>query len=138
MTQTATVSRTLQNGMAEICVVREGACSHNCSDCQGCMTAKQPTVYAQAKNPAGAKAGDIVVVESKNGPLLGIAVVVYLIPMLLLLAGYFIGYALGFSQNGCILVAFLFFVVSFGLSVLLNRYVKQNRAVTMTITKVVV
>lgn len=137
MTQTATVSRILNNGTAEICVVRAGACSHDCSDCQGCMTVKQPTVYAQAGNPVHAKKGDIVTVESNNGPLLAIAVMVYLIPMMLMIIGYAVGSSLGLSQNGCILVAFAFFAASFVLSILLNHYVKQHKSVSMTIIKVI-
>ena len=45
MTQVAQVKRIIPGNKAEIAVVRQGACAHNCSECGGCMTAQQPAVY---------------------------------------------------------------------------------------------
>lgn len=89
MQQTATVQRILSNGRAEIAVPRKSACGHDCEECAGCGVTGT-SVLAEAENPIGAKPGDKVVVESSSGTVLGIIAVVYLIPVILFLLGYFL------------------------------------------------
>ena len=136
MTQTAQVKQTFPNGTAQVAVVRQGACAHNCSECGGCMTAAQPTVTALAQNPVGAREGELVVVETSNSQLMGIIAFVYLVPMVLLIAGYLAAQALGLSQGWCILAAVAAFAVSILLVVGLDRLVKKRRALQFRIVAV--
>lgn len=133
MTQTAQVKRAFSNGTAEVAVVRQGACAHNCSECGGCMTAAQPTVTALAENTVGAREGELVVVETENTQLMGIIAFVYLVPMALLVGGYLVAQAFGLGQGWCILAGVAAFAVSILLVVRLDRWVKRRKALQFKI-----
>ena len=89
MTQIATVERILDADHAEISVPRKSACGHDCEECAGCGVSGA-SVYARAANPIGARPGQKVVVESSTKKMLRIVALVYLIPVVLFLAGYVI------------------------------------------------
>ena len=129
MTQVAQVKRILPNGRAEIAVVRQGACAHNCAECGGCMTAQQPTVTAVAENAAGAQAGEMVVVETENSTLMGVIAFVYLVPMAFLVAGYLIAQLAGMTSGWCILAGAAAFMVSILFVVMLDRHIKKRQAI---------
>ena len=133
MTQTAQVKRLLPGGKAEIAVVRQGACAHDCSECGGCMTAQQPTVTAVADDLVGIQEGDIVTVETENAKLMGVIAFVYLVPMVLLVAGYLAAQAAGMTQGWCILAGAAAFAVSIFLVVLLDRHIKKSKAIRFQI-----
>ena len=136
MTQTAQVTQIFPNGTAQVAVIRQGACAHNCSECGGCMTAAQPTVTALAQNSVGAREGELVVVETENAQLMGIIAFVYLVPMALLIAGYLAAQAAGLTQGWCILAAVAAFAVSILLVVALDRSVKRRHALQFRIVAV--
>ena len=133
MTQTAQIKQTFPNGTAEVAVIRQGACAHNCSDCGGCMTAAQPTVTALAENMVGARVGELVVVETENAQLMGIIAFVYLVPMVLLVAGYLLAQSLGLTQGWCILAGAIAFAVSVLLIIALDRQVKRRKSIQFRI-----
>ncbi len=93
MTQTVTVSRILDAQTAEISIVRPGACGKNCAACGGLCAPGAPLV-ARARNPVGAHPGDRVVVETSSKEVVGLAALVYLLPVVLFFAGYAAGGAL--------------------------------------------
>ena len=95
MQQNAQVLRDLGDGCAEVVVMRKSACSGDCHQCSGCAAVTQK-VTVKAKNLIGAQAGDRVVVESDTKSVLASVFVVYLPPMVLFFAAYFIGMSLGF------------------------------------------
>lgn len=134
MTQIAQVKKILAPDLAEIAVVRQGACSHNCSDCGGCMTAAQPTVTARAENRVGAREGELVVVETASAQLLGMMAFVYLLPMVLLIGGYLAAQAMGAATGWCILAGVAAFAVSIGLIVGLDRHMKRTKGIQFKIT----
>ena len=93
MTQIATVERILDDTHAEISVPRKSACGHDCEECAGCGVSGV-SVYVKALNTVGAQPGQKVVVESDTKKMLKIVSFVYLIPVILFLAGYLIMLAL--------------------------------------------
>jgi len=106
MEQTVQVRRTFENGTAEVICVRESACSGDCHKCSGCGAQKE-TMIITANNPIAAKAGDMVVIESATGPVLKAAAMLYILPVVLFLAGYLLGehlFRLGplFGVNGIV------------------------------------
>lgn len=133
MRQTAQVKRVLDGGMAEVSVTRQGACSHNCSECGGCNTGVLPTVTACAVNPVGAREGDMVLIETPSDKLLGVAALVYLLPVILLIGGYLAGAVAGFGSGLCIFTGLICFAASIGLILLLDRYVKSHRTFQFSI-----
>ena len=90
MEQTVRVRNTLENGMAQVIRTRESACSGDCHKCSGCG-AQQETMILTVHNPIDAKAGDLVVIESATGPVLKAAAMLYILPVVLFLAGYLAG-----------------------------------------------
>lgn len=94
MEQRVKVRRLLPDGKAEVIRIRESACSGDCHKCAGCGAAQQTLLFT-AENPIGAAAGDLVVVTTATAPVLKAAAVLYIMPLLLFLAGYIAGSCLG-------------------------------------------
>ena len=90
MEQTVKVLRRLPDGMAEVIRIRESACSGDCHKCAGCGAAQQKMLLT-VKNPIDAQAGDVVVISSDSSAVLKAAAVLYLLPLVLFLAGYLLG-----------------------------------------------
>ena len=89
MTQIATVEKILPGGFVEISVPRKSACGHDCEECAGCgMTGA--AIHARAKDPVGVRPGQKVVVESATRKILGVVALVYLLPVVGFLLGYFL------------------------------------------------
>ena len=130
MEQLVRVRETFEDGTAMVIHVRESACSGDCHKCSGCGAAKE-TVLLKAKNPIGARRGDLVKLESETGPVLKAAAVLYMIPMLLFFAGYFVGDLLWQrgALNGC-----LAFVAGIGLAVAYDRKIGKTENNEYTIT----
>ena len=132
MTQIATVEKLLPGGYAEISVPRKSACGHDCEECAGCgMTGA--AIHARAKNDAGAKPGDKVVVESSTKKLLGVVALVYVLPIVCVLRGYFLseGLAEGWRYAIAIGAAALAFLPS----VAYDRHAKKTEALTYTVVR---
>ena len=132
MTQIATVSRIIDSNYAEISVPRKSACGHDCEECAGCgMTGA--AIYATAKNPVGAQPGQKVVVESSTKKLLGVVALVYLLPVVFFLLGYFLSEGLTEPVRYAIAIA------SAALTaipiVLYDRYARRSNALTYTIQR---
>jgi len=129
MQQLVRVRQTHEDGTATVIHVRESACSGDCHKCSGCGAAKE-AILLEARNPIGAKPGDLVTIESESGPVLKAAAVMYMLPMVLFFAGYALGAAL-WQRGG--LVGCLAFLTSIGLAVVYDRKVvkKQNTGYTI-------
>lgn len=129
MQQLVRVRQTHEDGIATVVHIRESACSGDCHKCSGCGAAKE-AILLEAKNPIGAKMGDLVIIESESGPVLKAAAVMYMLPMVFFFAGYALGAAL-WQRGG--LVGGLAFLASIGLAVVYDRKVvkKQNTGYTI-------
>ena len=90
MEQLVRVRETHDDGTAAVVHIRESACSGDCHKCSGCGAAKE-TVILSAGNPIGARPGDLVKVESSTAPVLKAAMVLYVLPLLQLFLGYWLG-----------------------------------------------
>jgi sigma-E factor negative regulatory protein RseC len=129
MEQTVLVKRVLEDGSAEVLRVRESACSGDCHKCSGCGSSQQTMVIC-AENPIGAKVGDWVVIEAKSGAMLKAAVMLYIVPLVLFIAGYLLGEHLW--QSG-ILFALAGLLIGLVLVKLLDRHMtKKGSAYTIT------
>lgn len=72
--------------VAYIVIKRESACGENCANCGGCKKMNEIT----ADNTLGAKPGDTVVVEMSDSRVLSAAFMVYMLPLIIFFAAYFI------------------------------------------------
>ena len=131
MQQLVRVRQTHEDGTATVIHVRESACSGDCHKCSGCGAAKE-AILVEARNSIGAKAGDLVIIESETGPVLKAAAVMYLLPMVLFFAGYALGAAL-WQQGG--LAGGLAFLASIGLAIVYDRKVVKQQNTGYTIIR---
>lgn len=86
MTQIATVTAVPGRGTALVTVARQTACGHDCEKCAGCG-AQAGSVTVCARTAVPVSVGDRVELYS-GGKVLGIAALVYLLPVALFLIGY--------------------------------------------------
>lgn len=133
MKQMATVLAVLQNGDAEVLVARESACGHDCASCAGCGMQAAP-IRTVVCNPLDARPGDQVEIENESRRVLGIAGVVYLLPLALFFLGYFATFAATQAEGAALWAGFFGFALGIAAAVLLNRRVRPVRP---TIVRVV-
>ena len=132
MTQIATIEKDLGGGYAEISVPRKSACGHDCEECAGCgMTGA--AIKARARNDIGAQPGDKVVVESSTRKIFGVVALVYVLPVVLFLLGYFL--SAGLSEGMRYTIAIAAFAVSFIPCVLYDRHARKKELLTYQILR---
>ena len=132
MTQIATVEKILPGGFVEISVPRKSACGHDCEECAGCgMTGA--AIHARAKDPVGVRPGQKVVVESATRKILGVVALVYLLPVVGFLLGYFLSEGLAESVRYAIAIGAA--ALAFLPSVAYDRHAKKTEALTYTVVR---
>ncbi|MBE6918180.1 MAG: hypothetical protein E7469_00650 [Ruminococcaceae bacterium] len=132
MTQIATIEEILSGGYALISVPRKSACGHDCEQCAGCgMTGA--AIKAKAKNPVGAQPGQKVIVESSTKKLLGIVALVYMLPVVFFLLGYFLSEGLGEGVRYAIAIGAA--ALTMVPIVLYDRHARRTDALTYTILR---
>ena len=132
MTQIATVEKILDAGFVEISVPRKSACGHDCEECAGCgMTGA--AIHARASDPVGVKPGDKVVVQSETKKLLGVGALVYLLPVVAFLLGYFLSE--GLAEKVRYIIAIAAAAAAFLPSIFYDRYAKRHEVLTYTIMR---
>ena len=128
MQQTVKVIKCNEDGTAQVACLRQSACSGDCHKCSGCGAVEQ-TMLFEARNPIGAKPGELVVVESQSGPVLKAAAVLYMLPLVLFIAGYL----MGMQWNLGALIGGLAFAISIALIIAYDRLVMQKKNTVYTI-----
>ena len=107
---------------ARVMVMRTSACTGDCGHCGGCDTPRP--LYADADNEIGAEKGQTVYVETSTAVVLFSAVLVYLLPLVLFLCGYFALKALGLSERAAVVCA----VIPALISLLSAGYYNKKRS----------
>lgn len=130
MEQLVRVVKTNDDGTAQVIHVRESACSGDCHKCSGCGAVQQKLILT-ARNPIGAKPGEMVTVQASSGPVLAAAAVLYVLPFVLFFLGYAAG-ALLWQQGG--LTGSIAFVVGIAAAVIYDRRVAGKKETVYTIT----
>lgn len=132
MQQKAIVKELIPHGGAIVAVERRSACSGDCDSCHGCAHQTE-IVMVTAHNDACAKPGDVVRVESESKRVLGLALLLYIMPMLLMIGGYLLPFVHG---NWKVLASFAGLAVGIGVCVIYSAYMKRNNEMTFHITYV--
>ena len=89
---------------------------------------------AIANNPLGAKPGQKVVIESQSSKVFGAVALVYIMPIVLFLAGYLAAAAIGASEGLCIAVSFGALLLSAVILVVSQKRKKEK--ITFNIIKI--
>lgn len=114
---------------ATVRICKSSACSHDCTSCGACTN---PTFNTLVKNPLGAKEGDRVVIWSDSGKILSISLLVYVVPVIFLIAAALICE----EGNLSFPLALLVFATIIFLWVFLIRYANRHIHPEHTITAV--
>lgn len=122
MLQTGIVKK-LNNNEAEVEITRSSACGENCASCGLCPG---QTARVFALNNAGAKTGDMVIIDMADKKVLGAAFLVYIAPVIMLIAGYFISDAIFKNEGLAILTGFIFLAVTFIVLMRLDKRLKRK------------
>lgn len=88
MQQIAVVKRLLPGNQAELQVKRQTACGHDCTNCGGCGEIVTKPIMVIADNSIGAEVGDAVMITGSSKQVLGLAAVLYIVPIVLFFAFY--------------------------------------------------
>lgn len=105
MLQEAIITKTFENGLAEVVVERSGICGGNCDECDGCRY--ENVMKSTVQNPINAHRGQHVYIET---PTLGVfkgAFAIYIIPIVMLIAGYYVAALFTANEGVCIIAAFI-------------------------------
>lgn len=120
MLQEAIITKTLDNGLAEVVVERSGICGGNCDECEGCRY--DNLIKSTVENPINAKRGQHVMIETPTSGVIKGALAIYILPVVLLVAGYLIAAAFSAGEGMCMLAAFVATVIG----VLLARVISKR------------
>ena len=134
MTQSAIVDALTPGGNALIRVFQESACGHDCENCGVCGSRRKLTV--EAGNPLRAVPGDLVIVETGTGKVIRAAALVYVLPLITLLLGCVLGYALRLGEGIQALLGIAGLVLGGAAAVLINRFIRRDRPLEYTIIDV--
>ena len=135
MTQQGTIKKLLPDGMAEIEVTRRSACGHDCAKCGGCGGLETQTLYVTARNRAKADLGERVLIEGETGQVLGLAMLVYVLPIVLFFVGYALGSVLFTGAAAGALGGGVLFVLGILGAIWYSRRMKARNEVPYEITK---
>lgn len=139
MEQIAVVKAVLANGMAQIAVERDTACgaAHSCHDCAGCekMMTNTNTVVT-AFNDVNAGKGDVVKVRGENKAFFKTAAIVYIVPLILAMAAYFVAMGMGLGEGLQVLVTFVGFALGVLLGVAWDRHMKKTSGLRFHIVEI--
>lgn len=120
----------------ELCtcsVMRKSACGENCATCKATCKSREHTFLA--KNTAGAKAGDKVIIEMSTGTVLSSAFLVYILPLAVFLLGFGFFFESGKSELAS---AFWGLILGAAMWILVSFYGKYRKAeLTPEVTEIV-
>lgn len=111
----------INGNQAKVVVNRHSACSKCDKDCILGMeeSHEQDSIYVEVNNDKNAEVGDTVSIELKDSSLVMGSLIIYLIPLLFFVGGYFVGIRLNFLTGSIsqeltgIISSFVFLYLSF-------------------------
>lgn len=110
--------------------------SASCGSCGACSAGKGGNMLGTAVNKVGAQKGDLVLLEL-NDSVLKAASIVYIVPVMMLFAGYYAGAVfLNGGESQGILGAILALAVSFVFVVIYDRRAKSSGQYQLMIKKI--
>jgi positive regulator of sigma E activity len=121
------IVESVEGDKATVSVLREEACSH-CAGRVVCGTAKRQSVTV--KNPVSAAVGDTVVIETASEGVLAYCALVFLAPVVLMVAAYLI-----FSQINNVLsvvMPVVGFVLPLAVAAVIDRRNREGRMPVIT------
>lgn len=132
MLQEAIITNIREDGLAEVVVERLGICGGDCNGCEGCKY--EHLMKSLVQNPIGAHRGQHVMIETPTAGVVKGALAIYVLPIVMLVAGYMIAALLSLDEGMCILAAFGAAVLGVIIAIVVS---KKRHAADPTPTKIV-
>lgn len=115
-----------------------------CAKCGACFRAGKGLVVTTAENSLKAKVGDLVEVEILPKFVITASFLIFILPLIFLLLGYFVGYGIAlslkvtnFAQNIGILTSIIFFILAWAGIRVYDSHVKKTQKFQSKIVKIV-
>lgn len=122
---------------ATLLVAKTSMCGENCASCKGgCKPTSQKVVARLDAKCASAQVGDMAVLEMDDKKVLLGAAVVYLLPLLAMLAAYIIADGIAHDELISIISALAASFFVFFSAKLLDNVLKNNKKYEIYVTKV--
>lgn len=112
-----------RSNRADVEITRSTACGDNCASCGLCPGQK---TLVTALNDANAAVGDTVIINLSDKKVLVAAFLVYIVPLIMLIIGYFISYAVSGTEIISIVSGFCLMAVTFPVIMLIDRAMKSH------------
>ncbi|MCF8000338.1 MAG: SoxR reducing system RseC family protein [Halanaerobiales bacterium] len=130
---------------AKVVVTRHSACSKCNEDCILGLdeSHEQDDIYVEVKNDKNVEIGDMVNIELKDSSLVLGSLMIYLVPLLFFVIGYFVGSNLSFllgnisQQLSGIIFSFIFLYVSYLFTKRVDKRLSRNKKFQSEITGIV-
>ena len=104
MLQEAIITNIREDGLAEVVVERLGICGGDCNGCEGCKY--EHLMKSVVQNPIDAHRGQHVMIETPTAGVVKGALAIYVLPIVMLIAGYLIAALLSLGEGARIAAAF--------------------------------
>ncbi len=104
------IVREVNGEVVKVHLYKESACAH----CSGCGNKEKMGSTFEFRCSEKVEIGNVITFEIEDRSLLNIAALVYLLPILFMIGGYFFGEFLGFSEGKRVLTSFMGLILSFG------------------------
>lgn len=116
------------------------ASSEACKSCGGCLIKDGQAILEDIENSVSAQKGDTVIIENKPANVITAASIIYLIPVVALIGGYFSGLLLvnllQLAEKFAVLIALAIFTCSFFLiSIIDKRFAKNSNFKPVVVKK---
>ena len=114
----------------KIKIRRSSACGESCASCGICGS---NDLIISVPNSDGLNVGDIVDIEITDNKILKYAFLIYIVPLVFLLAGYFSG-SYFWDENTGIGLSIALFILSFALMYKVDQHIKKKSDYIVTVT----
>lgn len=119
MLQEAIITKIRDDGLAEVVVERMAICGGDCSQCNECKY--DNLMKSVVQNPIGAHCGQHVMIETPTKGVLKGALAIYILPLIMLFAGYLIADAMSLGEGACVIAAFAAALIGVVLAMVISR-----------------
>lgn len=110
---------------------KESSCAH----CSGCGDANKLARELELTYNGDVQMGDIVTFELEDSKMLKIGFLVYVLPILMMILGYFISNKMGNTEKASVFTSFGFLIVSFVCLHIYDKYFVKEK-IQMVVTAV--
>ncbi|MDX8336228.1 MULTISPECIES: SoxR reducing system RseC family protein [Cetobacterium] len=122
--QTSGLVKEINGKSITVSMYKESACSH-CDKCSD--SAKILNQFTFNYTGEDVKVGDIITFQMEDNQVFKAALIVYIIPLIFMFLGYFIGAKLNLSEGKCIIISFTSLAVGFLGVFIYDKFVVKNK-----------